>query len=286
MGSLRTLALAGAAVIVTLPAARAADLPPIIQRAPPAVVEEFAGGWYLRGDIGFSSEQVETLFNAQVNNNVAGIRLRNVDRGFDAAPIFGVGVGYQFNQWLRADVTAEYRGAANFHGLDITTFQTAGGPTTAPDSYSASKSAWVFLANAYADLGTWWCVTPFVGAGVGVAYNTISHFRDLGVGSSGAVGGIVSTGFANSATTTNLAWALHAGLAYKATPGMTVELAYRYLNLGSAQTADLVSFDGTQNLGPMHFNDLTSHDVKLGVRWTLQPEQSRPAYYPPVVSKG
>jgi opacity protein-like surface antigen len=281
MGSLKSLALAGAAVIVSMPAVQAADLPPIIQRAPPLVTEEFTGGWYLRGDIGFSNEDVGSLFNDKVNNGVPGIRVNNVDKGFDAAPLFGIGVGYQFNNFIRADVTGEYRGSANFHGLDIST---AGG-TTFPDHYSASKSEWLFLANLYADLGTWWCVTPFVGAGVGVSYNTISNFRDLGVGSSGLIGGNASTGFANAATTANLAWALHAGLAYKVTPGFSVELAYRYLNLGKAQTADLVSFDGTQNLGPMHFRDLTSNDVKLGLRWMLQPEP-RPAYYPPLVTKG
>src|SRR5262249_11173598 len=197
MGSVKTLALAGAAVIVTLPAAYAADLPPIVHRPPPVVVEDFGGGWYLRGDIGFTNQQVGELFNAQVNNNVPGIQLRHADKGFDSSGLFGAGVGYQFMPWLRADVTGEFRTAANFHGLDITT---AGG-TIFPDSYSASKSEFLFLANVYADLGTWWCITPFVGAGVGVAWNQISHFRDLGVGSSGLIGGNASTGFAEAATT-------------------------------------------------------------------------------------
>jgi len=260
MGSLKSLALAGAAVIVSIPGAHAADLPPIIQKAPPVAVEDCCGGWYLRGDVGFTAQQVGSLFNDQVNNGVPGITVNNVDKAFDGGTLFGLGVGYQFNSFLRVDVTGEYRGSANFHGLDIST---AGG-TIFPDSYSASKSEWLALANVYADLGTWWCVTPFVGAGIGVAYTTISNFRDLGVGSSGVLGGIASTAFATSATTTSLAWALYGGLAYKVTPGFTVELAYRYLNLGSAQTGDLVAFDGTQNLGPMHFRDLTSQDLKLG----------------------
>jgi opacity protein-like surface antigen len=260
---------------------QAADFP--LPPAPPPVAE-FAGGWYLRGDIGFTNQQVGSLFNGQVNNSVPNTFVNTADKAFDAAPLFGIGVGYQFNNFIRADVTGEWRGASNFHGLDITSFPTAFGPTLAPDSFSASKSEWLVLANVYVDLGTWWCVTPFIGAGVGVSYNTISNFRDLNVGSSGGIGGIVSTGFANSATTTNLAWAVHAGLAYKVTPGFTVELAYRYLHLGDAKTADLVAFDGTQNLGPMEFRDLTSHDVKLGVRWLLQPQQ--PAYYPPLVTKG
>ena len=48
------------------------------------------------------------------------------------------------------------------------------GPTSSPsragvgaDTYNGTKSEWVVLANAYVDLGTWWCMTPFIGAGVG-----------------------------------------------------------------------------------------------------------------------
>ena len=49
------------------------------------------------------------------------------------------------------------------------------------DNYSATKSELLFLANAYADLGTWWCITPFIGAGVGTYRVTISGFTDNGV---------------------------------------------------------------------------------------------------------
>ena len=46
-------------------------------------------------------------------------RRSNHDKDFDSAPLFGLGVGYQFNHWFRTDVTGEYRGKANFHGFDI-----------------------------------------------------------------------------------------------------------------------------------------------------------------------
>ncbi len=36
------------------------------------------------------------------------------------------------------------------------------------------------LANAYVDLGTWWCVTPFIGAGVGGARVTMANYTDVG----------------------------------------------------------------------------------------------------------
>ena len=44
----------------------------------------------------------------------------------------------------------------------------------------ANQSAAVFMANAYIDLGTWWCLTPYIGAGVGGAYNRITGINDVG----------------------------------------------------------------------------------------------------------
>ena len=68
-----------------------------------------------------------------------------------------------------------------------------------------------------------------------------------------------------------MAWALHAGVAYKVTPNFTVELAYRYLDMGDGLTGDLRTFDGANGVNnPMTFKNITSHDLKLGVRWDLE----------------
>ena len=283
MRSFRVVALVGAAAFMTTPAARAADLPPIIQQAIP-VADDFASGWYLRGDIGVSSQRVGRLFN--VLNTQPGVVVQTVDKGFDSAGIFGLGIGYQWNSWLRLDVTGEYRSKANFHGLDIVTFPDGlGGTGIITDDYHASKHEWVFLANAYLDLGTWWSVTPFVGAGVGAAYNTISHFRDTAIGFRSDGSPIQSVAFANPSSKWNFAWALYAGLGYTVTPGLTVELAYRFIHLGDARSGDLIAFDGTNNVdNPMHFRGLESHDVKLGMRWTLDAPPPPPP--PPLVTKG
>jgi hypothetical protein len=67
----------------------------------PPPVEDF-GGWYLRGDIGFSNQHVKRLNNAlDAANTSPSQRL-----GFTSAGIFGLGVGYKFNPWFRGDVTA------------------------------------------------------------------------------------------------------------------------------------------------------------------------------------
>lgn len=70
-------------------------------------------------------------------------------------------------------------GAANpnLHGTDV---WCRGSGCRSLNIYSGSKSEWLILANAYVDLGTWWNITPFVGAGVGMSRNTISGFTDLG----------------------------------------------------------------------------------------------------------
>src|SRR5438046_861255 len=172
MLSVKSLIAAGAATLLSS-AAFAADMaiaPPPPMYAPPPVVEDF-GGWYLRGDIGFSNQRVDRLNNALDANNLTS----NQRLGFDTAGIFGLGVGYRFNNWFRADITGQYRGNANFHGLDVITFNNGGALGNGADTYGASKSEWLFLANAYADLGTWWCITPFIGAGVGTARVQVSN---------------------------------------------------------------------------------------------------------------
>lgn len=280
MGSLRHLALAGAAIIVSIPAASAADLPPIIQRAPPMPVEEF-GGWYLRGDIGFSSERLRSFHEDGLNP--APQSVQQASSGFDGAGIFRLGVGYQFNSWLRADVTGEFRTAAGFRGFDIV----SSGGTIIPEHVAVSKSEWVFLGNVYADLGTWWCLTPFVGAGAGLSINRLSNFEETVIAATNPFTGtniINANNFASDGTTSNFAWALHAGVAYKATPGLTVELAYRYLNLGNAQTGPITGFLNNPQGTVFHIDNISSQDVTLGVRWMLQPESVAP--YMPLVRKG
>ena len=145
--------------------------------APPPVVEDF-GGWYLRGDIGFSNQRVDRL------NNVldAGLTSSVQNNNFNTAGIFGLGVGYKLNNWFRGDITGEWRGNSQFFGTDRISY--VGG--VGVDTYHATKNEWVVLANAYVDLGTWWCMTPFIGAGVGGARVAINGFTDQSIANNGA----------------------------------------------------------------------------------------------------
>lgn len=255
MGHKTKYALAGILAVAAATTARAADLP--FPAPEPAPSIEFSGSWYLRGDIGFTNQDVDRL-----ENIVGAGTTQTIQKGFDSSPFGGVGIGYKFNPWLRFDATGEYRAKANFHGFER--YSDATLPTGfGTDEYTGSKSEWVALANAYIDLGTWYGFTPFIGAGVGGAYNTIHDFRDTNVVTAGVA-------FGRESSKWNLAWAVHAGVAYAVSPDVSVEFAYRYLHLGDAQSGDLITYTGVSTVfNPMHFRDLESHDFKVGFRWAF-----------------
>lgn len=229
--------------------------PPVVQHYQHVQVEEF-GGWYIRGDIGMTNQAVMELDNA-LYATATGLQI--IDKNFESGMLFGFGVGYKWNSWMRFDVTAEYRGETGFHGMDVYTL----GADARFNNYTAKKSEWLYLFNVYADLGTWGGITPFVGAGIGFSRIGIHSFRDAGIAN-----GAPTLGYADSDYKWNVAYAFHAGLAYEVTRNMTLEFAYRYVYLGDGQSGDLIAYDGTNTIrNPMLFKGIDSHDLKFGVRY-------------------
>ena len=227
---------------------------------PVVEVQQF-GGWYLRGDIGMSNQRLGNLDYVGFGDAAQHGFLE--DGTFDAGITGQIGVGYQFNDWLRADVTGQYRGKTEFSALDFYSNPALGQYGT--NQYHAKKSEWLFLANAYADLGTFSGITPYVGGGIGASRNTISNFTDDNILNGGG-------GYADSASQWNFAWALHAGVGIKATDRMTIDVGYSYVNLGDGQTANAHNYDDRftrANPEPFKFKDITSHDFKVGVRYAF-----------------
>jgi opacity protein-like surface antigen len=266
-----TLLIPAAAAVVLTASAFAADMPqPMPLPQPqiayqPIVMAQPEGAWYLRGDIGVGIlSQAQFLYeeNPLNNTNFAIQHSSIADTVF-----FMVGAGYELNNWLRFDVTAEYRTKAAVNAFGIYSLpQPGGGTGVFGDQYNAFLKSTVFLANAYVDLGTWNCLTPFVGFGIGGAYNTFADLTDIGIATSGS-------GVGTNASQFNFAWALHAGLAYNVTQNFTVELAYRYLNYGSV--SDQIFCMGGCNPDTYKLQNLTSQDLMLGVRWRF-PVESGP----------
>ena len=196
------------------------------------------------------------------------------------------GVGYQFNSWFRMDGTLEYRWGANLHSLhtlnDVASPYFNNGALQYADFYRADVSSVVGLVNAYVDLPTFWMVTPFVGAGLGFAANSVSGFTDQGFGYASNYGPLGSSGgYFSNHTQTNFAWALMAGLDFALTPNLKLELGYRYLNLGKIATggsnclagASGGVFSASCNGGVSSFiqsrGAIASNDIRIGLLWTL-----------------
>src|SRR5215207_10799486 len=83
---------------------------------------------------------------------------------------FGGGFGYQFTNWLRADVTADYRAPAKFSNWSSGSYDRGGAQGIR--GFNVEKGEFektILLANAYLDLGNWYGITPYLGAGIGTA---------------------------------------------------------------------------------------------------------------------
>jgi opacity protein-like surface antigen len=278
-------AIAVGATIATAVPVMAADMPePPPVYSPPPEVEVEVGGWYLRGDVGFTNQAAETFYSDYwtVGSNV----FIGSEPEFSPSYFIGAGIGYQFNGWLRSDATMEYRAKSDFDGSDTYTNAT---PQTGGNFYDTDKTELVGLLNIYADLGTWGGLTPFIGAGIGFATIMMGELTDSGYNyQSGRTPELItSLATADSATTTNFAWALMAGFGYQVAPGVTAEVAYRYLDMGTAETGAL-DIGGTDYT--IVVEDITSHDVRFGLRWAMaggaeMAPDPQPFAYEPIITK-
>jgi len=275
MGQTRLIIIGLALVAGQTAGAAAADLglPPPPMEAP---CVGCVGPWYLKGFIGAANPSVDGIFTEAYQFNDFIVDHEDIK----SSTLFGVGIGYEFNTWLRFDVTGEYRGKSLFIAQDkypgSDGFNNVG-PPFAPgafnpgtNEYTADIESWVGLANAYIDLGTYFCVTPYIGGGVGFASISVLGLKDVNVPN-------FSVFYAADHTESNFAWAVYAGLAYDVTPSVTIDLAYRYTDLGDARSGTVTAYDNSSFYKSVELEDITSQDLMLGVRWKLG---SQPAPMP------
>jgi opacity protein-like surface antigen len=257
------ISLLAAIALFAVGAAHAADysqpLPPPPPYIPPP--QPCCDNWYLRGFVGAGLNTAYKL-DYETQTNATLQHTSTADTFF-----VGAGVGYNINNWLRLEATGEYRAKSRVYAF--VTY-----PPGGIDEYQGNINSWVFLANAFVDLGTWECFTPFIGAGIGGAYTTLSDFSDVNPN-----GGY---GFGRNPSEWHLAWALYAGLSYEVSQNFHIDLTYRYLNYGSI--SDTVDCSVTCTKDTFKFDNLSSNDIMLSLRWTccdVAPPPPRYVYQPP-----
>jgi opacity protein-like surface antigen len=194
----------------------------------------FNTGWYLRGDLGYNwgrldSAESATGYASPTNNDLG------------SSFVGGVGAGFK-SSWLRTDLTIDYSSPAKYKGTIAT-----------PDDVTAKISAASALFNGYLDLGTWYHATPYIGAGAGVAYVITSDYVST-----------VAPPFSGDTSHSqwNFAWALMAGVGYRVTPNLMLDVGYRYIDFGDAKPK-------SDSFGTMTFKDVAAHEVRVGLRWSF-----------------
>lgn len=229
---------AASAVSMLVSVAQAADMPPRFELPTPppiyrAPAADDGSGWYLRGDIGYRLNRLDSVsaatgFADPVNNSIGN------------GMAYGGGVGYKAG-WIRADITGDYAPPVGFTGTVVT-----------PGDVNGSVSAITALFNLYFDLGTWSGFTPYVGAGLGGANLRTSNYVSLVAPPLGLV---------SENSRWNLAWAATAGVSFGFTRNLMLDAGYRYLNMGDATF-------GPDTLGRnMTGRGLAAHEFRVGVRW-------------------
>jgi opacity protein-like surface antigen len=263
----RTIHAAAAALLAwtaggTL-AAEAADLslPPVYQPDSSPLVE-LGSGWYLRADMAAYDLTYKTNDFGTLSNTNFGATL---------------GFGYQFNSMFRVDLTYDYMtpftknttlthpGYGASLSVPLANTPSLGCPVSADPliagnvytvgctaNFATKLTTNTYLVNAYLDLAHWYGLTPYIGAGAGLAYvqtqkSVLYRFSDgtlYGDGNKycgGATGlnGIncYHLGYWNNngpkVTNYNFAYALMAGFSYDISSLLKVDIGYRYVNLGS-----------------------------------------------------
>jgi len=217
-------------------AAFAADMPGML---PPPSAATFlpplpaSWGWYVRGDLG---GYWGTMGGAQSAPGFPSPTDNSIDNGF----VGGVGAGFKAG-WVRSDATVDYT-AMKYSGTIAT-----------PGDVSAKVDAVTALFNGYLDLGTWYGLTPYIGAGAGVA-NLRTHDY------SSTAAPPFAGGLSNSQW--KFAYAVMAGAGYSIAPNIVLDAGYRYVNFGDVTTA-------SDSVGAMTLKNLAAHEVRVGVRWSF-----------------
>lgn len=264
----RFLLISVALLVTPGAAAIAADLPrytpppapiPMPAAVPVPVPVPAYKLFYLKGFVGMTNQEIDDFTNDVIANGQFTIEQHN----FDSSPIIGFGVGMHKGKHLRFDVTGEYRGNSNFRGLD-TYVDRFCGPGVCTNQHTGVKNEWLFLANAYWDVGNFRGVTPYVGAGIGTARIELKEFWDQNLVTNGLW-------WAQDNEEWNFAWALHAGLAFGIGSDLTVDVGYRYVDLGDATTGVYSTYDPNVNedLNPTTLKDVESHDLLVSLRWNF-----------------
>ena len=183
-----SLLIRAAAAAMLSTTAYAADMPRAAARPVDLSTDRWSqqptSAWYLRGDIGIAitnEVDFEFLQNPLNSSNFSHPTFFDGRHRLSSAPASATSSTTGYASTSPANIAA--RRAVNFFSYNQAA--PGGGIGTYGDQYQGFLQSVVFLGNAYVDLGTWDCLTPFVGVGIGGAWNTFADLTDTSMPASG-----------------------------------------------------------------------------------------------------
>lgn len=236
---------------------------------------------YVRADTLYAFHRIDEFEQPEL----ADLGGEFIDHEADGAFGLGVGLGWRLADWLRLDLTGEYRFRSDVEAVDNAQVAVTGpdGIIDASTTYEGKLKSLVGLVNIYADLPVSGGFVPYVGGGIGVARTKFSDFRAVSEGTfTDALTGDVTTSSVRSvpggASTTNFAWALMAGAAIGLGENTSLDIGYRYLNLGSdlAASTDIIICECGTIGSPLEAHGIESHEIRIGLRWDLDADDIQP----------
>ena len=179
-------------------------------------------------------------------------------------PNISAAIGFDFSKVSKVNARAELEytykdkatfapniSSAIFNGVDFSNL-TEGFPSVLVNELRTQS----LMLNGYYDFKNKSKFTPYLSAGVGVS--RIENKVSINPEALGTSENITTD------TNNNFTWTAGAGVAYKVTENVALDLAYRYVDAGETDVSQ--SFEGTKLKNTA---DLVSHDYSLGVRYNF-----------------
>ena len=253
----------------------------------PTLMRGAVGPCYFRGDAGYSwarSPDASWPVSTTTNTTNAGPPVTTTstysyigdtitDTKLDSTAFGGVGLGCgSGSRGIRGEVMLNQTGTRGFVGTPLNYTVINNGVPQPPitDPIHSSVKSTTLMFNAYKDLGSFGPVTPYLGAGVGVSYNKMGdvYFTDNP--------NLTNTIHGDSRM--SLAWSLMAGIGYQLNERAILDVGYRYMDYGKAQSGQI---DSAGFVNPVvRINDIAAHEFKVGLRYHFGANDAAPSYQP------
>jgi opacity protein-like surface antigen len=269
----------------------------------PIPVPDYAAKWYFRLDagIGFISEpsisESGLLFGTTDSPGAAGPTPFGSSpswfaKDYETSVTWGLGAGYYWSSRVRTDLTADVRSQQSVKGsgsyrYDQHSFTGGPPPVYGPVLDGAGNPIQILgsvtdntmhrsgtvLFNLYYDLFKHGAFTPYVGAGIGVAFHEFERTHrnsasacDTNLDPTCAAPVLLTSASVNDKShAASLAWALMAGMSYNIGHSTLLDVNYRYLNIGSTSA----NLSGSGVASKISIGEQSEHQLRAGLRFDI-----------------